>query len=383
MRKYTIILLFVSILLVGCNTKKTQILSFAQTVNVFSDSIKNIQTAIDALWFTWHKSIDLFLETDWENGDFKLRSNLNTQAIVDYQDSKLQSNTSFDAYFWDKWEQKESSISWNISNTLIKNDLYFMTNDIVLDAWTWNYQGDLLHLIVQNIKDKRIKITTQQDKIISKTYYDIQFVLNTFSSQDAFQLTEQISYDGKVAYKATIKPEILQQINSDTNLQINRFQWMFIIHSTSKIELKLEDVEISTDQKLLIKGSILPKSWKLRIQQPDVLEKIIEISRESNKRYMSLSIASLLNLKEMIWLDARLYPKKTPHETETQINWMLNISPLIIYGSDLEKNIQIDINGQYIFNDIKQPNITKPDSYVLWEQIIWDEFSLETIMTKQ
>jgi len=65
-----------------------------------------------------------------------------------------------------------------------------------------------------------------------------------------------------------------------------------------------------------------------------------------------------------------------------QINGLLSVSPLLIYGSNLEKNIQIDINGQYEFSDIENFNILKPDSYVLIDQILWDKFSLETLQTK-
>lgn len=359
-------------------------MSFKQASSVFSHTIKDIQKTSNILWFDGFKSTNLDLEVFGENKDFKLKTKIASSGLANTLEYKRQLDTNISIYFWDKGEQSEHNLSWNISNIIIEDELYSLLQNPRLNLWTWNYQGTLMSLIATNIENKRIKTKFPYKKLKSTTQ-DIKYILNKLSAWEVFYLVEIASYEWKLAYRVELMPNILQDINSNTDIQISRFQWLLIVRSAAKVELKIENLETvntQTNFSSIVKWSIKPQEGLIKFQSKKNLEKIIQLSWEKNRKNISLSIDSLLNTQEMLWLDLKLYPNGTSYETSIQVNGMLNISPLMIYGSDLEKDIKIDINGQYDFKDIQNPQITKPDSYILWEQILWDEFSLETIINK-
>ncbi len=374
MKVYTMIVVFLSVFLVACNTNNTQNISFEQATAVFSNNIKNIQKTTELLWFTWQKATNLSLDIYGENQDFKLSSSLLLSWVANYQDSKAQLNTQIDLYFRDKSEQKENILSWFISNILIDNNLYFFINNSFLNIGTWNYQGELLTLISQNLENKRIRVINTKNNKIKLLNNNIQSILDVLSQVDKFIFVEEVSYEWDLAYKIEILSE---------NRQTNTIKGMLIVHSPSDIELKIEKANVYLwDQKHFIKWNIWSAGGSLRFQNAQTLEKTTQISWEKTKRNISLNISNQLNGQPTIDLGIKLSPQTTQQQTTVQINGIINISPLLIYGSDLEKNIQIDINGQYVFKDISQTNITQPGSYILREQILWDQFSLETIMAK-
>lgn len=384
MKRYMLALLFVSILLSWCNTDKSQTMSFNQASSIFSNTIKDIQKTTNILWLDWFKSTNMALEVFGENKDFKIKTNLIWSGLVNYLEYKRKLDTNINLYFWDKSEQLEHKISWNISNIIIEDNIYSLLKNSELNLWTWNYQWELMTLIAGNLENKRIKSSFPYESIKSTTQ-DIKYILDKLSDWDIFNIIEEASYEWKLAYRVKLIPNMPQDIASNTDIHITNFQWLLIVRSASKVELKIERLEMSNTKNktsLIIKWSILPQEGILRFQSQNNLEEITQLSWEKNRKNISISLDSLLNTQEMLWLDLKLYPKWTSYETTIQINWMLNVSPLMIYWSDLEKDIKIDINGQYKFKDIKNPQITKPDSYILWEQILWDEFSLETIISK-
>ncbi len=370
------------VLLAGCSTKTWQTMWFTQASSIFSDTIQNIQQTTNNLWFTWSKSVWLFLDIFGENKDFKLNSNILLSGAIDYTNQQLKSNTALDLYFWDKHEKQENIVSWDISNVFVNNELFFILNDSYIDIWTGNYQSKLLSLIVKNLENKRIVNNIPQHQNMTNLLLDLNYILATLSSWHIFQMTEQASYEGKLAYKVSLTPEIIQDINTNTDFQIDSFQWLLIVRSASKVELKIEQLQITHKNKsnsISINGHIAEKDWILKFQtMPD---DIIQIWRKQARKSISLAISKTVNQQKLVDINLKLYPKLTPTETKTQINWILSISPLIIYGSDLEKNIEIDINWEYYAKDIENTQIKKPDSYILWEQILWDKFSLETIMS--
>jgi len=43
---------------------------------------------------------------------------------------------------------------------------------------------------------------------------------------------------------------------------------------------------------------------------------------------------------------------------------------MFVFGTDLEKDIKIDINGEYVFNHTSNVSFRPPDSYVFLQQIL-------------
>jgi hypothetical protein len=381
MKKYAIILIFISVFLIWCDTKTWQTMRFNQASSIFSNTIQELQQTSAILWLDGFKSIDLNLDIFGENKDFKLKSEIKTTWFVNYLDNDIQSDTRLNLYFWDKSEQEENNISWELLNIIIQDNLYSILKSSKLNIWTWNYQGELISLIANNLENKWIK-TVIPYKSLKNRVQDIKYIMSKLTQSDVFSLTETVSYEWNVAYRVELKPSILQDINSNTDIQVDNFQWLLVVRSASEVEFRIEQLDISWSQEIIIKWFVLPQEWRLRFQLKNNLEDITQFSWEKHKKNISFSVSKLQNTKEMIWLGIKLYPKSTSHKTSIQINWILNFSPMMIYWSDLEKDIKIDINGQYDFADIQDPHIIKPDSYILWDQILWDQFSLETIIVE-
>lgn len=382
MKKYTIILLFLTIFLVWCNINKPQSISFEQASDIFFNTIKDIHKSVDLLSFDWSKFTSLDLEIFWENRDFKLKTNIFLSGIINYSENENKIDTNVNLYFWDKNKKWEYKISWNISNIAIDDNVYLLFRNPEINLGTWNYQWELMKLIAKNLENKWIK-TKISNELIKKTKQDMKYILNRISSWYIFELKKIVSYEWDTAYKIDISQNILQDINSNTNIHINTFKWLLIVRSASKVELKIEELNITNTQtknSYIIKWFIDPQKWLIKLQQQNDLKKLIQVSWKKFKKHILISIDNLSNNQKILWLDLKLYPQKTSYHNGTQINWILSISPLIIYWSDLEKDVKIDINGLCKFEDIQNVKINKPDSYILLEQILWDEYSLEAIM---
>ena len=52
----------------------------------------------------------------------------------------------------------------------------------------------------------------------------------------------------------------------------------------------------------------------------------------------------------------------------------------MIYWSDLEKELEINIKCLYENFSWENFEINEPDSYILLEQILWDEFSIKNFI---
>ncbi|HKL44206.1 MAG TPA: hypothetical protein VJ892_02930 [Candidatus Absconditabacterales bacterium] len=381
MKKYFIVFLFLSLFFVGCSKNEKINLDFQQTNSLFVKEIKEINNSLNLLGFSGLKNIEIYLDIFGENQDFKLNSALDISGSINYQQKKSLSSLSLDSYFWDKSEQQESLISGKISNISIENDSYFKIKNPNINIGRGNFQGDLINIISDNIKDKWIKVEKQNNFFVHNTYNNIRNTLNILSSSGTFQKLETLTYENNLAYKVTFSPQSLNTLNQNNHYKIKDFEGLFIINSNSEIILKIQKMLVSLkDKEYNIKGFIGPKDSEIKIQEKKQAEKIKKVNFSFNKKNIEVSFSSLLNIKEMFNIYLKLYPKTKNNRQEIQINSIFSVSPILIYGSDLEKNIQIDINGQYLFQEIDKTNIKKPESYVLGQQILGDSFSLQTIM---
>ena len=62
------------------------------------------------------------------------------------------------------------------------------------------------------------------------------------------------------------------------------------------------------------------------------------------------------------------------------IKWDIKISPIIIYWSNLENDLKIYIRCLYENFSWEIFDLKDPDSYILLEQILWDEFSIKNFI---
>ena len=386
MKKYAIIIVFISIVFTGCSRNSWQEMSFTQASDMFFHNSVFSQDMTKNIWLTWVKSLWLSLGIFWENRDFKLNLDTDLSWDVDYNQNLAQTKTQATIKFEDKTQDRQNHISWNISNRLIDQKVYSILEDFYIDIWSGNYQSDLFKLIAQNLEWKRIQSQINNDKI--KIFQNIKSIINIISSAQNFDYVEAVTYDWLLAYKIQLNSQAISQIKAQTDIEINSFDCLLVVHSSSNVELKLQQVEFKTPQNTKlsdtftkIKWTISHKDIDLTISSSDKPEEQIKFKLEKHKRHIYLSIESLLHFKKMLSLNIKLQPKIDQDTANIQINGIVSISPLIVYWSDLEKNIEIDINGQYYFSDIEGIDISQPDSFILGWQILWDDYSLETLLS--
>ena len=386
MKKYIIILAFISLIFTGCSKNLWQDMSFTQASSIFFQDSVLSHDFLSYLWFTWNKTIDLFVDVFWENKDFKLDSEIELSGMVVYDNPTSQTTTYTDINFLDKHKNRQNYISWVMSNKIIDQKLYSILDNFYLNIGSGNYQTDLFKMIAQNLQWERIESKLNTDQV--QKLKDISFIFNIISSGSLFNYTETTTYDGLLAYKIQLNSNSRDMIFNQTKIQTNNFDCLLVVHSNSRVELKLQQVEFKArdnQNSIKIKWSISHDSIYLTMTPSNKPQEQLKLWLEQHKKYLNLSIENLLYLQKMTSLNLKLNPKINRTTTIIQLNWVFSISPLIVYWSDLEKNIEININGQYYFSDIKDTdkiNISKPESFVLGSQILWDSYSLETLISQ-
>lgn len=378
MKKHLIIFLFLSFFIYWCGQQNTVFVEFEEASKIFSQQIKDFNSKINKKNSTWYQNMDFFLQANWENKDFKLQSSFYTSWNISLESFEYDLLTSFYSYFYDKKEQKENTFSWNIYNKFNNNYLYFNIKDVFIDIWKWNYQWDLVSLIAKNLENKRISIKSKNNTI--QKIKDINFILNTLSGSENFDLLEKVTYESHLAYKIQIKQDVLSHINWNIQNQISWFRWLLVVKSISDVELKIEFLDFIWENNTTISGLISKDDWFLIIKDKTIPTKDYSFFRKTLKRHTSFVLSQNQNYQQLLKLNIDVYSKNNGSIFTNYIEWNLTISPLIIYWSDLEKEIEININGEQSFNEIPNGDISEPDSYIFLDQILWDSFSLENLL---
>jgi len=378
MKKHLIIFLFVSIFLYWCNHTKPVYIDFIEASQLLSKQIQEIGTKIEDNFFSGSKNMSISLQANWENKDFQFQSTFNISWDIFSWVLENEFLINLYTYFWDKKAQKETNISGNIDYKLQQDNIYFNIKDLSVDIWDWNYQWDLVSLIARNLQNKRIFIETKW-----KTQHilnDILSVLQILSGTSSFDFLDQVTYESKLSHKVQISPDTLDYINSNIDYKILDFKGLIIVNSKSDVELKIDSLIIKWPKEITINGLFWDNSGYISIKETNTPEKSYDFSRKISKKQTSFTFSQNQNYQDLIKLNINLYHKFLHDVAKNYIDWDLTISPLIIYWSDLEKEIEIDITGEQSFYKIPNRNILEPDSYIFLNQILWDEFSLQTLL---
>lgn len=378
MKQYLSIFLFLTLFLTWCTRNNLISLDFFETSTIRYQQMEYLNSKIQNNIFSGSQNMDMFLQANWENNDFKFQSSfhISWDIVLWLTENELWSD--FYTYFWDKKEHKETTMSWKLDYKLIKNNIYFNIQNIFIDIWKWNYQWDLLALISKNLESKRIVVKSQNKT--QAHLEDIKFLVQTLSSLDVFNFIDQITYDSKLSYKIQINPDVLNDINSNTKYKISDFKWLLIVKSKSEVELKIEHLDLYWDKSVVISWLLWHNNACLSFKNMNIPDKSYNFLRNVSKKQISFTISQVQNYQELIKLNINFYPKTLHNILKNYIDWTLTISPLIIYWSDLEKGIEIDITGEQSFYEIAKHNISEPNSYIFFDQILWDEFSLQNIL---
>ncbi len=366
----------------ACQKSTHTYLDFKQTTNIFSQQIESFVNHISKLWLFWETSNQISLHIKWENKDFKLDSNINLSGFINYFSNDKDLHNQFFVYFWDKKEQKETKLSWNLDYKSAKNQQFVHLQDFFVNLWSGNYQNNLILLISKQLENKRL-LLEQKTPYTHAIHQDIVFLLQSIISSDIFYSIQTVKYNSFLAYKIKIKPEMLDYINKNTNTTIKDFEWLLIVKSNWDVNLKIDNLDIFYHKDFNIKWDIGDKNWSINIKQKEKESVYFNFSWNFYKNQYHFVLKQMINYQEIIKINISLTNKLLNNTIKNQINWNILISPQIIYWTDLEKEIKIDINGEQKVKIQIWHSFDKPTSYVIFKQILWDEFSLDKIMSEE
>lgn len=381
MKKYFIIFLFLSTFLSACQKMPTTSLDFYQSKIILSEQIEKIISKYNNLNLGWSHMMDTKFSIQWENKDFKVDSQIVLSWFLDNINNERDIQTNANIYFWDKKEKKENIFSGDISHKKTKDKKFFKLNNIFVDTWSWNYQDNLVLLISKNLENKRISKNDSHESRFF-IYQDITFLLQSITNLDVFMLTQTVKYEKNVAYRIQIKPDILEYLNQNLHLKIKDFDGLLVVLPNWEVILKIENLSF-VEKDIAVKWEISTNKWYLDIKNSKSPNLYYNLSWNFYKDQIQFVYRQILDYEEVVGFELMITNKIFSDFIRNKFYWKIIISPKIIYWSALEKNIQIDINGEQKIYKQSGYVIDNPTSYILFDQILWDEFSLKKLMSNE
>ncbi len=377
MKKYFLLLVFFSVFLSGCSQSVSDDIDFSQNTKNFQNSIQKLQQNIST--FSWDQKNQLKLTLYWDNNDFKLNFDLAISWFSNIFSWYFDEHSSFDLYFRDKREKNEQSISGQVLYKKTRKNKFLMQKNILFDIWKWNFQWDLLTLISQNLDQKRI-LLDQKTKDQTINIFDI---FNTLDTPNVFQAIKYTSYEWYPAHKVSMDNEFKQKFFQDTSIQILDFDWTLVYKWEKQSLLKINSLTLLlNDKNIYLQWEISNNQIAFKYDTLSDFPNLQAFSILFDKKQTHISYHKNQNYQNIFEILLHLQNKKTPDNKTYFIDWELNISPMFVFGTDLEKDIKIDINGEYVFNHTSNVSFRPPDSYVFLQQILWDQFFFQDMINQ-
>ena len=376
-RLFTIIFL---LLISWCSKNDEKFfLSFEDSENIVSENI-NFMLNENKILFEF-SNFDAKCNFKSEDGGIKLDSNIEFSWFFDQtKNENLEIYPKI--YFLDKKWKSEFNITGLLSNIYSENQYYTKFSGFSIDMWKWNYETNLRHMIMENLWNKWIRFDSVKLDNTRKTQKDIKFLLNTISSSSVFENVEQVSYEWYVAYKVSIREDILDFIKDQTDIEITDFDWLFIIKSDNQVDFRINNMQViyqteSWTNNLAISWIIWEDEWILNFSKNG---EIIKITYEKHRKYTEIEVSKNINFEETWIITTNISKTQRENNNVFNMKWEVKISPKLIYWSDLENDLKIDIKCLYENFSWEVFEIKEPDSYILLEQILWDEFSIKNFI---
>ena len=250
-----------------------------------------------------------------------------------------------------------------------------------VDMWKWNYESNLRYMIMENLWDKWINYKSDKFDNIKTMQKNVSFIINTLSSSSVFENIEQVTYEWNLAYKISLKDSTLDFIKNQTNIEISWFEWLFIVKDENQVDLKINNMEIKDISHDNVSINI---QWIIWWESGEIIYSMewenTSIVYDIHRKYTNITIKNNINYDEIWSLNMTIYPSQKKEISKYDMKWELSISPIFIYWTDLEKELEINIKCLYENFSWENLEIKEPDSYILLDQILWDEFSIKNFI---
>ncbi len=369
-----------TIFLWWCQKTSVIEMDFLQASNIFSNQTAQQTKVIKNLFYTWFQHNTSHTTIKWENIDFLLNWIIQNSWQVAYDDLQYDVDSILDIKFLDKKNKNKFYFSGKIQLKNILDQSFFNIQDFYLDLWAGNYQWDLTHIILESLSNKRIKTDNHQIQKILTDKKFIQVLLETISNTNIFVPQEQVKYDGNLAYRVLLSEEIVNWIYSQTQMLLSDFKWKIVIKNTDDVFLQIDNLMITNKENLIIKWHIGKNDWEINISNKQNQNQKNKIVWKLSPKEKEIIFKKIKNHHDIVTVSLKIYSKHYVDKVINELRAVLQISPLFIYWSSLEKEIKININSKQTLKTPPFYNIKKPDSYIILDQLLWDNFSLQKIL---
>lgn len=377
MKKVLYCFIVFSLVFSGCSIspKEPIELSFSDATSIFSNSISDFYLQNIKLLNTKEVDYHMFCNIQWWNDDINLHSSIDLSwqenSVLSWElrditeiENNFDKEIMFDLYYEDKNKPNWNTFQWNLVLQKIWWDYFFKLSNWIVNLGTWNYEWEFIGLLIDSLWDKWINYTPNFSQKIDDIYSKYLDFLRLFIYPNLFENLWETSYEWDTAY--------------DTN------KWTMILRWKDTVELKFDDLKIIYQEKpYYIKWNISWTYWNITVTDDKNSTHYIEISRKKSKSNLLINISNIIDFQELRKLDLNIndFWQSDTRPLEYNILGTLKISPKIIYWSNLEKEVKININCSYEKNSLSWDlSISRPDSFLLLDQILWDSFSLKSII---
>lgn len=385
--KLAIIIIFFCTLLSGCfiwNEKKGLDISFSDASSLFANSMGNFYLKNINLLNTKGIDYHLFCYNDWWNHNTKLYWSIDLSWYETY--TELENNfykeSIFDIYYQDQNKKNWNSFQWNLIFQKVWEDYFFKLSNWIIDLGTWNFEWKFVKLLIDSLWEKWIQYTPKFSWKTNEIYDIYMNILQFLRYWNLFDLVDDVTYEWNTAYQ--VKTSDIFSKTSDSFVWTFDVQWDLIVKSKNDIEFKFDDLQIYYNQKIYhIQWNIAGNHGDISIKENINSTKSTDISWQQKKSDLLINITSMDNFQKLWELDLNIWNfwKNVNPVLSYEINWTLKISPILIYWSDLENETKININCSYEKKSlIWDFSVTEPDTFILLDQILWDDFSIKSIL---
>lgn len=382
MRRLLFLTLFV-LIISWCNKNKLE-LSFQEYTNNFHKNFVIFQDFYKNFFYTWTNQTQFTLQINSENKNFDLSTDILSNWIFSIKNKQLALDNQIYLNFFDKKQKNKLELSWDISNKIDNKDFYIKFDKFLIDLWNWNYEWWLFHLIYEKLKNKWIFSEFSQENTFSSQIKDIFNIFQTLSDSFLFQNLWEIKYDWNNAYKISINTEKLEILNQKlTFYKIWEFEGLLIINQDWAISLKINKISLIWNQKIIVKWILNKDIIDLKLLLNESENRIVNFLLKKDKKWFNIKWSQLLNYQNEISLDLSIKNPEKEEKITNYIKWYLLINPSMIYWSNLEKDIKININFEQEIIPSKQKAIQLPQNYIYLKQLLWDSFSLKNLIWDQ
>lgn len=380
MKKRLFVYMIFFLILSWCYTKTDNFLdvSFEQAENIVSENVNFLVQELK--WMT--KFQNYWSDCEILSDDDSLKLNMDIITTWNFDQNKNERfDIDSDIYFLDKKDKKEIWISWLIENIYVDWKYFTRLSGVNINMWKWNYESNLRYIITQNLWDKWINYESDKFDNMKNAQKNISFIISTLSSSSVFENIEQVAYEWNLTYKFSLKDNIIDFIKEQTNIEISAFEWLLIVRSENQVDLKINNMEIKNKSNDNI---VINIQWIIWWENGEMVYSMewekIHIIYDIHRKYTNIIIKKSINFDEIFSLNLTNYPSQKKEIHKYDLRWVLSISPIFIYWSDLENEIKINIKCLYENFSWENFEIKEPNSYILLDQILWDEFSIKNFI---